>query len=36
MKLGTGGLAKNAKMTCGDSPFDFFPYRIKACYEIQA
>lgn len=30
MKLGSGGLMKLAEMICGDSPFDYFPYRSSS------
>jgi hypothetical protein len=30
MKIGAGGLVKIAEMICGDSPFDFFPYRSSS------
>jgi len=28
--IGAGGLTKIAEMICGDSPFDFFPYRSSS------
>lgn len=30
MQIGAGGLVKIAEMICGDSPFDFFPYRSSS------
>ncbi len=30
MLIGSGGLVKIAEMICGDSPFDFFPYRSSS------
>ena len=30
MKIGSGGLTKLAEMTCGDDPFDYFPYRSSS------
>jgi len=30
VKIGAGGLTKIAEMICGDSPFEFFPYRSSS------
>ena len=30
MEIGSGGLLKIAEMVCGDSPFNFFPYRSSS------
>ena len=30
MQIGVAGLMKIAEMICGDSPFDYFPYRSSS------